>query len=943
MESGFFNNVKYDKYSSQWLEYRFALEGKAFTEWKSFSESDMATVANFDSIYGKKYQFELRIKDCPSYPVCLAEIQMPDKDTIPEQPCTEAISPSVMLIPIPGTGGADFCACDGGTKNPIEYDKWQVKTNFTICEPYTLPVTYKWTNLEYPQYSYSNTGINASQWSYESIQYTLAEEHYGNQIHFELTDASGKVYLDTILLIPPKPQLPQPTPPIPLKWTMSNSISNSVACSGVPLGTVFLNVNCANIPDSAEVEFSQTPNGYNFTAKYNLATREWLFNPSSFTDFTITQSTYDPSLCKSSIGLVFNELLRYGSYKYIIKWRTNSGKDTTTTVQQTIANNFGRYMVSEELSFTTKKTCQGTIYYPKAQVLSWIYGDEENKKAVPTKFRVISGNVTGYEINGGLSTVGFCNSDSLLITKPGRYIVQAFYNPYGANAPNATLAACTVSLDTINYVIQTLSFQDYYGYLCADTHSSTIRGSVTVIAKEGSGVPPYRYDLYSGSNAEGQLIGSNTTGVFNDITVTSANFYVRVEDQCLSSFGVAIPLSPVITTDAVFGDRSVCKGSVAHLQGKMIGTTNQVSYLWTGSNGFSSTNRQIVTPPIVVPSTFSLEISGLGCRIFDSITVEPVDKINVYYEDLLCQGSNYDGGEEYLHPITTAHLATGIYNFSAGPFPASNGGCDSIVNLKLNIIEENTVFEDTMVICDSQFPFLWQDTLFTEGTPSGRYFMPKQKNNCAYRQALRLTVKHPTDTIIEKIICQGERVVFNNKTYTEAGTYSEHFSTGTTCDSLVTMHLLVVFPSQSTVIDSIFKGESYTYNGFNLPEQTILGIKYETLFLKNYLGCDSIVNLQLKVQPFSLRIPELFSPNGDNKNEFFEIENIERYPNNKVLIFNRWGNKVWEKGPYLNDWDGTNQFGLSVGGNILPIGTYFYIIDLGDGSDAIKGYIYLSR
>lgn len=940
--SGFFNNIKYDKFSDQWLEYRFAAEGETFGAWKPFSTSDMVVESSPDSVFGKTYKFELRIKDCPSYPVCYSDVLIPNKVPAPTI-CQEKISPSVILIPIPGTGTANFCACDGGTKDPILFDKWQVKTDFTVCDPYTLPLTYKWTNEEYPQYSYQNTNINSSALAYLSPQYALAEENYGNNIHFELTDATGHVYLDTVILIPPKPKPPQPTPPTELKWTAGHNITGATACSGIPLGTVSLNVDCGNIPDNTLVEMTQTPNGYSFTAQYDLANRTWNFVPSSLTDFYTKQSTYSPIGCTSSISIGFSDLFRFGNYKFVVKWKNLRGQDTTTTVIRNIPNNFARFGISEDLSFTTKKTCQGMLYYPKAQVLSWIYGDDGNKTAVPVKFRVFSGNITGYEINGGAASVGFCNKDSMLITKPGRYIIQSFYNPSGANSPDATIAECTVCTDTIDYVIQTLSFEDYYGYLCADTRSSIIRGSVTVIAKDASGVPPYRYDLYSGTDTKGKLIGSNASGVFSDISVTSANFYVRVEDKCRSSFVVAIPLSPVITTDAVFGDRSVCLGSVARLQGKMLGATNQVSYLWTGADGFSSTNRQVITQAILQPSTFYLEISGLGCRILDSITVQPVDKINISYEDLICQGTNYDGGKEYLQAISTAHLPVGEYHYSVGPVPAVKGACDSTTNLTLRIINENSVLEDTVVMCDNEFPVIWQDTVFTEGAASGVYYLPKRVNNCSYKLALRLNVYHPTDIQVDRLICEGESVIFNGKTFTESGYYPEHFVPKTACDSLVTLHLTVASPNQTTVEDSIYQDENYTLNGFSLPVQRTDGSKYELLMLKNRYGCDSTVYLKLTVLSSAVTIPEVFSPNGDDKNAFFRIKNIERYPRNHIMIFNRWGNLMYDGKPYMNQWDGKNYFNPKVGGNDLPVGTYFYILDLGDGSEAIRGYIYLNR
>jgi gliding motility-associated-like protein len=90
-------------------------------------------------------------------------------------------------------------------------------------------------------------------------------------------------------------------------------------------------------------------------------------------------------------------------------------------------------------------------------------------------------------------------------------------------------------------------------------------------------------------------------------------------------------------------------------------------------------------------------------------------------------------------------------------------------------------------------------------------------------------------------------------------------------------------------------------------------------------------------------IPEGFSPNGDGVNDLFVIRGIERYPANTFIIFNRWGDKVFEASNYQNKWDGKTTMGLRVGGDDLPIGTYFYVLDLHNGSDIYKGTIYLNR
>ena len=74
---------------------------------------------------------------------------------------------------------------------------------------------------------------------------------------------------------------------------------------------------------------------------------------------------------------------------------------------------------------------------------------------------------------------------------------------------------------------------------------------------------------------------------------------------------------------------------------------------------------------------------------------------------------------------------------------------------------------------------------------------------------------------------------------------------------------------------------------------------------------------------------------------FFRIDNIEQYPGNLVMIFNRWGQKLSE----ISDYNNSNNFwsGTSIGDKTVPSGTYYYIIDLRNGSELLKGYIELTK
>ncbi|MNJ85101.1 hypothetical protein D3C87_25680 [compost metagenome] len=93
-----------------------------------------------------------------------------------------------------------------------------------------------------------------------------------------------------------------------------------------------------------------------------------------------------------------------------------------------------------------------------------------------------------------------------------------------------------------------------------------------------------------------------------------------------------------------------------------------------------------------------------------------------------------------------------------------------------------------------------------------------------------------------------------------------------------------------------------------------------------------------------ITIPNAFTPDGDGTNEVWVIEGIEKYPDNQLTIYNRWGNLVFTADRYLNTWGGTSNSDLNIGGEQLPTGTYYYVIDTKDAAAGIlKGYVYIQR
>ena len=86
-------------------------------------------------------------------------------------------------------------------------------------------------------------------------------------------------------------------------------------------------------------------------------------------------------------------------------------------------------------------------------------------------------------------------------------------------------------------------------------------------------------------------------------------------------------------------------------------------------------------------------------------------------------------------------------------------------------------------------------------------------------------------------------------------------------------------------------------------------------------------------------IPDGFTPNDDGINDKFEIGGIENYPDNRLWIYNRWGDLVFSASPYKNEWDGTLKTnGIFLKGRV-PDGTYFYVLELSRDIPPIHGFI----
>lgn len=163
-------------------------------------------------------------------------------------------------------------------------------------------------------------------------------------------------------------------------------------------------------------------------------------------------------------------------------------------------------------------------------------------------------------------------------------------------------------------------------------------------------------------------------------------------------------------------------------------------------------------------------------------------------------------------------------------------------------------------------------------------------------------------------------------------------------NNLDTASLQVLVPPVSGAAASIVNGVlTLDYSGI-----AFAGTDQLTIQVCDQAGAcvQQVITLEVigDVTAGDLTVYNALSPNGDGKNEYFHIQNIELFPetaSNKLTIYNRWGQPVFSVNDYNNA--GNTFKGLSDAGDELPSGTYYYVLQFNGSTPKRTGFISLRR
>jgi gliding motility-associated-like protein len=429
---------------------------------------------------------------------------------------------------------------------------------------------------------------------------------------------------------------------------------------------------------------------------------------------------------------------------------------------------------------------------------------------------------------------------------------------------------------------------------------------------------------------------------------------LTTDSGCVSTFAKIITIYPLATV--AFNFNNVCNADSASMTNLSSITSGSISYSWNFGNTFTST---AANPKIKYTSAGAYPIklvvtTNNGCK--DSLT-KPISifdsPITNYNFSNSCDGN----------PITFTNVST------------VNSGVIANNNWSFSDNTNSTLFNPI-----KQFLTFGTYTVNLETTSSNGCKSNLTKTVSVYEGAVA------NFSFVNK--CLNIGLPFSNSTQLGNGTFNSFWNFGDSTSATVnspthsyqfagTKKVWLKVITNNGCVDSISKfvqvysipivnaGKDTTISrGYGVPLKATgaasyawspgIGLSNPTISnpianpeqTTTYIvegtsanGCSNSDTVVVTINDNFLVVPyNIVTPNGNAKNDVWYVKNIESYPNNKVLIMDEWGVVIYEKTSYNNTWDGRNKRG-----EILPDGTYFYILTFTENPKVYKGFITLLR
>lgn len=432
-----------------------------------------------------------------------------------------------------------------------------------------------------------------------------------------------------------------------------------------------------------------------------------------------------------------------------------------------------------------------------------------------------------------------------------------YYDSIINNNGTTTYITYSIHVDSMSIVSSMVTHVTCFG-------DST--GAATINVVNGQNPLSYKW-----SDSNNVLI--STTSHLQNVPVGTYIFVVSDDLGCSAADSVTINnINPLITQGIIADNREVCIGqnidifkcNAANVSGIYQWQISSNGTVWNSAPGINNDTNYIYPNPVTDSFKLRRVFSHPDCGTYITdtvaITILPVILNTIY--DSVCQYQTYELNGFNISADYTSSIDTLTFSKTY-----STQNCDSIVTLKLKVKAPlfTTIFDS---VCQNQ-PYMFNDfdvpadstAIIDTLTFSKTY----STQNCDSTVTLKLIVVAPKHNTISDFVCQSQSYQLNgfdipadSTAIIDILTFSKTFSTQN-CDSIVTLKLTVVAPTENTVEDFVCKGNAYHSYGFNINADSLLDkTSYEkTLLLQNSYGCDSLVNLKLNVIDTFLKLTNL--------------------------------------------------------------------------------------
>lgn len=540
------------------------------------------------------------------------------------------------------------------------------------------------------------------------------------------------------------------------------------------------------------------------------------------------------------------------------------------------------------------------------------------------------------------------------------------------------------------------------GFVSSILNGSLSRATLNASAYEfpvGSSIGTLRYrPVYlTPSNAAAniftvQMVNNDATSdgydralIDTTLCATNPDYYHRI-NRAAGTAAVDMSIYYDEITDGIWGGIAQWNTAPSNLWENM-GTANVVSATPLSSTSISGWNDFTTDPYILTielptvnlgPDTFFCAGSyvSIDAGVFDSYLwsdgvttqINDISIADVYFVTVTSQGCSAVDVikiDEKPNPVAFAGLDTVICEGGTANLTVTGGVSYewSTTETTPNINVSPVLSTDYIVTVSNNFCSA-SDTLtvFVNPTPTANAFAGQNASICE-GESIQLNASGGTVYTWNNNVSLSDPNINNPYANPNSTTiYVVEVSNGT-CSSFDSITVFVynapvidagvdttVFISEDALLHATNSNYTYVWTPINgLSNSTIynpifnlsdIGEYSYTVEVTDSNGCKAsdLIIITVEEKPAGdLIIYNTFTPNNDGINDTWVIDNIDQYPNNIIKVYNRNGHIVFETTNYNNYWDGKYY------GNNLPAATYYYVIDLGDGSDIYKGDLTIIR